>query len=145
MGRKRAADGHPQPYRVRFFELGNEQYNTHFVPQVAAMEARAAHLGLNGTLRYIFPDNGGLNGADVKAAQRLGIDSQLAADVHVGARGGLDAARGLFARHPTFGTSAVNLETNAGTHNHARALAEASDLNAFFRAPAEMQARVPCL
>ena len=54
------------------------------------MEARAASLGLNGTLRYIFPDNGGLNADDVMKAKALGIDAQIAADVHVGAGGGLD-------------------------------------------------------
>jgi hypothetical protein len=58
--------------------------------QVAAMEARAASLGLNGTLHYIFPDNGGLNADDVMKAKALGIDAQIAADVHVGAGGGLD-------------------------------------------------------
>ena len=112
------------------------------VAQVAAMEARAHRLGLNGTFRYIFPDNPGLNRADIAAAQALGIDAQLAVDLHVGAGGGLDQAHSLFARHPTFHTSAVNLETNAGTHDHARALAEAADLNAFFSAPTEMQQRV---
>ena len=30
----RAADGHPAPYNIRVFELGNEQYNPHFVEQV---------------------------------------------------------------------------------------------------------------
>ena len=66
MGRRRAADGHPAPYAVRFFELGNEQYNDQFVAQVAAMEARAAALGLpHGTLAYLFPSNGGLSSRDV--------------------------------------------------------------------------------
>ena len=53
-GRQRAADGHPKPYRVRFFELGNEQYNTRFVEQVQAMEARAVTLGLNGVLQAVL-------------------------------------------------------------------------------------------
>ena len=141
-GRKRAADGHPLPYRVRFFELGNEQYNTRFVEQVQAMEARAATLGLNGTLTYIFPDNGGLRGKDIDAAKALGIDAQIAADIHVGAGGGLDQAAGLFASRTDFHQSAVNLETNVGTHTHARALQEAADLNAFFSAPPAMQKRV---
>ena len=112
MGKRRLADGHPQPYRVRFFELGNEQYNTQFVPQVAAMEARARSLALNGTLRYIFPDNNGLNGADVDRAKKLGIDAQIAADIHVGSGGAVPQAASLFARRPDFKQSAVNFETN---------------------------------
>jgi hypothetical protein len=31
MGAKRAEDGHPEQYRVRYFELGNEQYNVSVV------------------------------------------------------------------------------------------------------------------
>ena len=139
MGRKRAADGHQAPYRVRFFELGNEQYNTRFVAQVAAMEQRANALGLNGSFVYLFPDNGGLHGQDIDAAKQLGIDERIAYDVHVGAGGGIDAARSIFGRVPF---SAVNLETNAGTHTHERALQEAADLNAFFSAPVEIQSRL---
>lgn len=141
-GRRRAADGHPARYRVHFFELGNEQYNTRFVTQAAAMEARARSLGLNGTLTFIFPDNGGLRGADIDAAKRLGMDAQIAADIHVGAGGALDVARRLFRARLDFAQSAVNLETNAGTHTHARALQEATDLNSFFAAPASIQRRV---
>ena len=88
---------------------------------------RVASLDLNGTLRYIFPDNGGLNAIrgnqrqseairdncglnadDVMKAKALGIDAQIAADIHVGAGGGLDEAAHLFARHPDFHQSAVN-------------------------------------
>lgn len=91
MGGKRNADGHPAPYRLRYLELGNEQYNTMFVQQVAAMEERARALGHNGTLRYIFPDNAGLRGKDVDAAIKLGIDAQIAADIHVGPGGGVES------------------------------------------------------
>lgn len=142
LGRRRSADGHPKPYRVVTFELGNEQYNHQFVQQVAAMEARAAALGMNGTLRYIFPDNGGLRGTDVEAAKKLGIDAQIAADIHVGAGGGVGVAEALLRARTDFHQSAVNFETNAGTHTHQRALQEASDLNAFFAAPAEIQRRL---
>ena len=144
MGRKRVADGHPEVYNVKFFELGNEQYNTRFVEQVAAMDARAKTIpSLNGTkLTYIFPDNGGVRGADVDKAKKLGIDAQIAADIHVGADGGLAQASNLFASHPDFHTSAVNLETNGGTHAHSRALQEAADLNTFFNAPESLQKRV---
>ena len=41
-GKVRAADGHPAPYRVRYIELGNEQYNHQYIAQVVAMEERAS-------------------------------------------------------------------------------------------------------
>ena len=62
---------------------GNEQYNEQFVEQVAAMEARAKQVGMGGKLHYIFPSNGGLNPADTVKAKALGIDAQMAADIHV--------------------------------------------------------------
>ena len=52
MGRKRVADGHPEPYRLRFIELGNEQYNPQYIDQVIAMEARANEVGAEGQLHY---------------------------------------------------------------------------------------------
>ena len=52
--------------------------------------------------------NGGLNADDVMKAKALGIDAQIAAEIHVGAGGGLDEAAHLFARHPDFHQSAVN-------------------------------------
>lgn len=106
------------------------------------MEQRAASLGLGGQLRYIFPDNSGLRGADVAKAKALGIDAQIAADVHVGAGGGVDAALKTFEAHADFQQSAVNQETNAGTHTQERALQEAADLNAFFNANATLQRRI---
>ena len=60
----------------------------------------------------------------------------------MGADGGLAQASNLFASHPDFHTSAVNLETNGGTHAHSRALQEAADLNTFFNAPESLQKRV---
>jgi alpha-L-arabinofuranosidase len=42
MGAKRAADGHAEQYKVKYFELGNEQYNANYVEQVAAMEAKVS-------------------------------------------------------------------------------------------------------
>ena len=50
MGSKRIADGHPEQYRVKYFELGNEQYNPNYVDQVAAMEAKARDLGIGKTI-----------------------------------------------------------------------------------------------
>ena len=64
-----------------------EQYNNQFVEQVAAMEAKAKTIGMGGKLKYIFPSNGGLNPADTIKAKALGIDAQMAADIHVGGGG----------------------------------------------------------
>ena len=57
-GAKRHALGHPAPYAIKFFELGNEQYNHNYADQVAAMEKRAASLGMGNTLYYMNPNNG---------------------------------------------------------------------------------------
>jgi len=71
-GARRAADrGHSGVYNVTVFELGNEQYNVNFVEQVLAMEARAAQVGAP-PLRYMFPDNGGLNGGMRRASLQRG-------------------------------------------------------------------------
>jgi hypothetical protein len=43
----------------------------------------------------MFPDNGGLRGADIDAAKSLGVDSQIAYDIHVGAGGGVEMAQGI--------------------------------------------------
>jgi hypothetical protein len=57
-GGKRHALGHPEPYAIKFFELGNEQYNYNYADQVAAMEKRASELGMGKTLFYMNPHNG---------------------------------------------------------------------------------------
>ena len=53
------------------------------------MEARAAAVGVpEGTLRYIFPNNGQwLNDADGAAAEKLGLGTQLVSDIHLGGGG----------------------------------------------------------
>ena len=55
-------------------------------------------------------------------------------DVHVGAKGGVEAAAGLFNNPPVagFNTGAINAETNAGTHDLQRGLDEAADLIDWF-------------
>ena len=64
MGAKRSADGHPDPYRIRFFSLGNEgsdgsiTQDGHYVEQVVAMETKARELGHGGELFYLFPSGG---------------------------------------------------------------------------------------
>jgi hypothetical protein len=131
-GRLRAADGHPEPYRLKYIELGNEQYNHLFLEQVRAMEARAAAVGIPATLHYIFPDNPYLNkGDDLAQAEAMGLRDRLITDLHVGATGGVAMARQLFAGMNTT-AGAMNAEVNAGIHTMERALTEAVDLNAFF-------------
>ena len=135
-GAQRAADGHPEQYKLRFIELGNEQYNNNYLEQVTAMEARAKAVGAD-DLHYIFPSNSGLNPKDAQAAANLGLGPRLVTDLHVGAGGALPVAEELFAAHAKAGLTddaAVNFETNAATHTHGRALAEAADLNDFFNA-----------
>ena len=85
----------------------------------------------------VFPSNNGLTGPDIARAAALKLGKRLVTDLHVGAGGALPVATGLFAVHAKGGLTddtAVNFETNAATHTHARALAEASDLNDFFNA-----------
>ena len=123
MGAQRTADGHPAQYKVKYFELGNEQYNPNYVEQVAAMEAKAVELGIGGTFHYMFPQNNFLNQADLTKAAALSprLDSQMVADVHIGGGGAVEAARKLFASNTSFKMGAVNAETNAGTHVFSRA------------------------
>ena len=54
-GRLRIQDGHPAPYKLRFVELGNEQYNTFYSEQAAAMEKRAIDLGVGGQYQNPAP------------------------------------------------------------------------------------------
>lgn len=59
----------------------------------SALGMRMAHAALH--IRRMFPDNGGLRGADIDAAKSLGVDSQIAYDIHVGAGGGVEMAQGI--------------------------------------------------
>jgi len=132
-GAQRIADGHPEPFNVTTFELGNEQYNSNFVDQVAAMEARASSLGLPNTLQYMFPTNNGLNSADAARAQQMGLPiHNIMPDIHIGGGGAVEVAEGDFSALPSFPQSAINCETNAGTHTMSRAMDEALDLNDWF-------------
>ena len=114
------------------------QYNANYVDQVAAMEKKAASLGMPKTIFYMFPQNGFLNDTDIAKASKITprIDGQMVADIHIGGGGAVEAARGLFGKHPEFQMGAVNAETNAGTHTFSRAMSEAADLNDWVRARA---------
>ena len=60
----------------------------------------------------------------------------------MGGGGGVEVAIADFKAEGDFKISAINQETNAGTHNQGRAMSEAADLNDFLNAPAELQTRV---
>ena len=62
------------------------QYNVKFVDQVAAMEARAAALGMPKTLVYLFPDNPYLDAGDLARAEALGLGANLVCGRSVGSR-----------------------------------------------------------
>ena len=134
-GAQRIADGHAEPYNISIFELGNEQQNPDFVAQVSAMEARATSLGRPGQLRWMYPTNDGVSAATASALVAAGIaPNRVMPDIHIGAGGALAVAQADFAANPAFGQSAINCETNAGTHDMGRALGEAADLIAWFSA-----------
>lgn len=152
-GRQRAADGHSAPYRLRFIELGNEEYNGNYVAQVAAMEAKARELGLTNTTRtpggglyYLFASPGPrhntfLNASDLHHARQLSprLDRQMLDSIHVGhspnwmGGGGVDVARTLFGARSLAGfeLGAACTETNARRQDMWRALIEGADLNAW--------------
>eukprot|EP00935_MAST-01C_sp_MAST-1C-sp1_P000128 g128.t1 len=136
-GKQRIADGHPKPYNVTWFELGNEQKNSRFVDQVREMEARAAKVGVAHKLHYLWPDTHyigeDLNQTKLARAKALGLQDRLLMDVHTGPTGGVPLAQAFFANatQSDGGAGVMNLETNACNHGMIRALTEAIDLNAF--------------
>ena len=111
------------------------RYNTRFVEQVAAMEAKATELGMPKTLYYLFPENSYLNATDLAKAEALGLGEHLVVDLHVGATGAPAAAAQFFTT-TTSTASAINCEVNARIHTMHRALTEAIDMNDFFNFPA---------
>ena len=139
MGRQRANDGHPAPYKLRYIELGNEEYDKSYLPQVVAMEERARAIGIGGTLRYLFAAPGPyhdtfLSPADLAAAKRLSprLDTQMVESIHVGfgpawqAAGAVPLARALFASPPLrdFRLGAACTETNARRQDMGRCVNE---------------------
>jgi len=136
-GRQRIADGHPAPYNVTHFELGNEGDNPRFLDQVKAMEARAAQVGMNETLHYyLSPGPSGHDYPDaalIEQSQALGLGDRLAWDIHVGPPPGENAVESadIFLTNAS-SWAAMNLETNFGSHTVDRMLQEAKVLNTFF-------------
>lgn len=138
-GQLRVQDGHSQPYRVQWFEIGNECKTQDFVGKAMAMEKRARSFGLGGTLKYISPGSFG-NGAEVMAsAMARELGSQLYLDIHTskgeaktwGSGRSLQAGRDWTSRLRALNSSArlVVLETNTARHDFSRVIFESSDLN----------------
>ena len=103
------------------------------------MEERAKAVGKPNFFHYIGPFNndgdGGLwlNASQASEVEGFGMGSRVAADLHVGAGGGIAVAKRLLndtaTRNLSFGVA--NLETNDGTHTMLRAAKEAADLNSW--------------
>ncbi len=153
-GSRRAADGHPQPYRLRYLELGNEErvdagYASRFEPLAKAIWARDPDVILVvGDFAYGRPIEdpcnfrGAAGGITSLAGQqrilRLAkqFDREVWFDVHVGTDGPRPDFGGTFtyidalarlaegARHKV-----VVFEFNAGNHSQRRALANAMAIN----------------
>ena len=134
-GALRAADGHPTPYEIEWFELGNEIVTPDFAAKAAAMEARAAANGRGGRLKYACPQNTGTDVMNSAAARKLG--PQLYVDIHDHAisLGGVESVAAAFAAS-NVSARAVVWETNTRLHDFTRVLAEALDLNQLHAAAA---------
>jgi hypothetical protein len=140
-GATRYKDGHPNPYVLDTFELGNEEYNADFVSQVQAMETKAKSLGK--TLYYMFPTNQGLNSSDQSKATSAGLPiNRLMPDIHVTGGGAVETAEADFNASPNFQQSAINCETNAGIHTHQRAMQESQDLMDWFNVVSPVEPRL---
>jgi hypothetical protein len=116
LGKQRIADGHPEPYNVSYFELGNEEYNNDFVEQVQAMEAKAKAIGVPRKIYYLFPDNAGMSAADAAKAKALGLGDQLLVDLHNRAEGGAGEIDKVVKMTNMEDWGVLNGETNCGDH-----------------------------
>jgi len=148
-GRKRAADGHPAPYDVRYIEIGNEEViwgdnpadYAHYASRFAAI-AKAIH-GRNPRIKLVCAAWWRPESASMKTVFD-GVKSQAAAwDLHVwsdDARSGVDVDRQIAQMQSLFHTwdpgsalKAVIFEENGNLHNMQRALGHATSLNAAMR------------
>lgn len=159
-GRRRAADGHPAPYRLKYLQLGNEErvnddYWQKFKPMAEAIWAKDAGIILVvGDFSYgekiddPFNFRGAAGGITSLAAQQRIL--QLAKqhhrevwfDVHVGTEGPRpdSSLAGMFSFRDALGRLAdgarhqvVVFEFNAGNHSQRRALANALAIQAIER------------
>jgi hypothetical protein len=159
-GQKRAADGHPQPYRLRYLELGNEQrvdeeYYEKFKRSAEALWAKDPAITLVvGDFCYGSPisdpmnitrNGGGLKNLAaqqqiLKLAKQHGREVWF--DVHVGTDGPrpdeffdgmLSFKSALTKLAEGARQKAVVFEFNAGNHDQRRALGNAIAINAIER------------
>lgn len=148
-GRRRAADGHPKPYRVHYIEIGNEEclggddpaaylhYASRFLTLARAIHSRNPSLKLV-SAAWWRPDS-----PSVEAVFKA-IGGQAAAwDLHVGGddpRTGDEVDRDLTTMEqrfhhwdPATSMKAVIFEENGGRHDLQRALGHATALQASMR------------
>ena len=157
-GRKRAADGHPAPYRLKHLQLGNEEqvneaYWQKFKPLAEAIWAKDREIILViGDFAYhqTIEDPYNFSGADGRitslAAQQKILrlakehDREVWFDVHIGTDGPRPDFGGTFSYLDALERLAegakhrvVIFEFNAGNHSQRRALANALAINAVER------------
>ncbi len=157
-GKRRAADGHPEPYGLKYVELGNEEhvdenYWRLFRPMAEAMWAKDPHIILVvGDFCYSRPivdlyrfEGGAVNTlATHKKILDLAKrhDREVWFDVHVGTDtprdwqglGGVPTfVEALKRICPGAKSKVVVFELNAGCHNIGRALGNARAINEFQR------------
>ena len=134
-------DGHPQPYGIDTFELGNEQQNFHFLEQLQAVEARRRAIPGAPAWTFMYPENTGPNASTMAAIVASGMDPRrVAADCHVGASGGVACAQASVPWQ--FNGSGINCETNAVTSHLQRGVEEAADLITWFTQPPAVSDRL---
>lgn len=142
-GNLRAQDGHPEPYNISWFEIGNEINTSDFAGRALAMETRAKSIGMDGVLRYACPaqcgDDAVIN-ASFTGSPPLG--ERVYWDVH--AIGGPKVAMNTVANFKKAGSKArvVIWETNTARHDFSRVIVEGSDLNDLHRAGSANEARI---
>jgi hypothetical protein len=144
-GALRITDGHPEPYRISWFEIGNEEYNNDIVVQMMAMQERANAVGVPAKLHFVFPDSYGISTQDaarIVAAAPLLDPTMFMPDMHVAAGGGVEFAQQTLGLLPNFPQTAVNFETNANISTHLRAVQEAADLNDWFTTDGSFSSRL---
>jgi alpha-L-arabinofuranosidase len=148
-GRRRAADGHPQPYRIRYLEIGNEEViwgdrpadYAHYARRFAAL-AHALH-ARNPALPLVCAAWWRPESPSMKTVFSA-VDGQAAAwDLHVdsnGIRSGVAVEAQLSKMQAAFGAwnprselKAVIFEENGDRHDVQRALGHATSLIAALR------------
>jgi hypothetical protein len=153
-GRRRIADGHREPYWLRYLELGNEErvdedYFRKFKPLAEAIWARDPKITIVvGDFAYGAPIGdpfrlqGAASGITTLAAQQKILelarqhDREVWFDVHIGTDGPRPDFGGTFSFIDALLTLApgakhrvVIFEFNAGNHSQRRALANAAAIN----------------